>query len=152
MQSAIISDASCLILLDKIGELNILRRLFGTVLTTTEIAIEYGNTLPDWVIVKETSNKTYQAIIAASVDSGEASAIALAIDYDESLLIIDDLKARKFATQLGLDITGTMGVLIEAKASGVIPAVKPILEKIKRTNFRLSKTLESFVLTAVGEE
>ena len=91
MRKTIISDTSCLILLEKIGNLEILNKLFGTIITTTEVAEEFGLQLPDWFELKQPSDKNYQSIIEASVDKGEASAIALAIELDDCLLIIDDL-------------------------------------------------------------
>ncbi len=151
MPSAVLSDTSCLILLEKIGELDVLHGLFGTVITTPEVAAEFGLPLPAWVQAKPVINRKYQAIIEASVDRGEASAIALAVEYDDCLLIIDDLKGRRFAQQIGLAITGTFGVLLEAKRAGVVLLIKPILEKIKQTNFRLSPKLEELVLAQAQE-
>lgn len=146
MHRTIISDTSCLILLEKIGELNILNKLFGNITTTIEVAEEFGQPLPTWIEIKEPVNKNYQTIIEASVDKGEASAIALAIELDDCLLIIDDLKGRKFAHQLGLTIIGTIGVIVDAKLAGIIPTVKPILSKIKSTNFRITQQLEELIL------
>jgi len=137
MQKVIISDTSCLILLDKIGELELLNKLFGTIITTNEVAKEFGQTLPYWVEIKEPSNKNFQSIIEASVDKGEASAIALAIELNNCLLIIDDLKGRKFTNKIGITIIGTIGVIVDAKLTGHIISVKPILDKIKLTNFRI---------------
>ena len=151
MQSAIISDTSCLILLDKIGELAILHLLFGIIITTKDVAAEFGGILPVWVEIMEPENKAYQSAIEMSLDKGEASAIALAVEQDDCLLIIDDLKGRKFALQLGLNITGTMGILIQAKLDGHLPMLKPVLQKIKETNFRLSEHLENLILERVGE-
>ena len=151
MQSAIISDTSCLILLDKIGELRLLNKLYGRIVLTPEIVREFGKKLPEWFYVKSPVNKTYQRILEASLDLGEASAIALAIEEKDSLLIIDELKGRKFAEQLGLNFTGTLGVLINAKQKGILKTVKPALEKIKQTNFRLTKELEERILMMVGE-
>jgi predicted nucleic acid-binding protein len=151
MHRTIISDTSCLILLDKIGELSILNKLFGNITTTSEVAEEFGQPLPPWFEIKEPSDKNYQAIIEASVDKGEASAIALAIELDDCLLIIDDLKGRKFANQLGLTIIGTIGVIVDAKLAGIIPSVKPILSKIKSTNFRITEQLELLILKRAGE-
>lgn len=152
MQNAIISDTSCLILLDKIGELEILHHLFGKIITTKEVAAEFGDDLPIWIEIVNPLNKSYQATIEATLDKGEASAIALAVELDDCLLIIDDLKGRKFALQLGLHITGSLGVLIEAKLAGHIPSLKPILQKIRQTNFRLSENLEALILDKVGED
>ena len=151
MHKAIISDTSCLILLDKIGELNLLYKLFGTIITTSEVAFEFGLPLPDWFEIQQPKDKNYQTIIEASVDKGEASAIALAVELDDCLLIIDDLKGRKFAQQLGLTIIGTIGILVDAKLAGIIPSVKPLLTKIKTTNFRISDQLEMLILKKAGE-
>ena len=151
MHRTIISDTSCLILLEKIGELSILNKLFGNITTTSEVAEEFGHQLPLWFEIKDPKDKNYQAIIEASVDKGEASAIALAIELDDCLLIIDDLKGRKFAHQLGLTIIGTIGVIVDAKLAGVIPSVKPILSKIKSTNFRITEKLELLILKRAGE-
>jgi predicted nucleic acid-binding protein len=151
MHRTIISDTSCLILLDKIGELSILNKLFGNITTTSEVAEEFGQPLPPWFEIKEPNDKNYQAIIEASVDKGEASAIALAIELDDCLLIIDDLKGRKFAHQLGLTIIGTIGIIVDAKLAGIIPSVKPILSKIKSTNFRITEKLELLILKRAGE-
>lgn len=147
MRRIIISDTSCLILLDNIGELSILNKLFGNITTTSEVAGEFGKLLPPWIEIKEPSNKNYQSIIEASLDKGEASAIEL----DNCLLIIDDLKGRKFAHQLGLTIIGTIGVIVDAKLAGIIPSIKPILSKIKSTNFRITDQLELIILKLAGE-
>jgi predicted nucleic acid-binding protein len=151
MRRTIISDTSCLILLDKIDELPILNKLFGVITTTSAVAREFGQPLPSWFEIREPADKNYQAIIEATVDKGEASAIALAIELDDCLLIIDDLKGRKFASQLGLTIIGTIGVIVDAKLAGIIPSVKPILSKIKSTNFRITEQLELLVLKRAGE-
>lgn len=89
--------------------------------------------MPEWFDVKSPVNKTYQRILEASLDLGEASAIALAIEEKDSLLIIDELKGRKFAEQLGLNFTGTLGLLILAKQKGILASIKPaLLKKNKR--------------------
>ena len=151
MQKTIISDTSCLILLDKIGELEILNKLFGTIITTDEVSNEFGLPLPWWIKIQNPTDKIYQTIIEATLDKGEASAIALAIELDDCLLIIDDLKGRKFAYKIGLNIMGTIGVIVDAKLAGIIPSVKSILLKIKSTNFRITKELEAIILKKSGE-
>ncbi len=151
MHKAIISDTSCLILLDKIGELEILNKLFGQIYTTPEVANEFGLPLPSWIEVKQPLEISYQSIIEGTIDKGEASAIALAIEMDDCLLIIDDLKGRKYASQIGISIIGTIGVIVDAKLAGVILSVKPLIAKIKATNFRITQQLEAIVLKKAGE-
>jgi predicted nucleic acid-binding protein len=151
MQKTIVSDTSCLILLEKIGELNLLHKVFGEILITQEIADEYGLKLPEWISIQNSSNKNYQKILEASVDKGEASAIALAVELVDCLLIIDDLKGRNLAETLGIKITGTLGVILEAKLSGNINSVRPLLAKIKQTDFHFSPELEKKILAKANE-
>ena len=151
MPKTIIADTSCLILLDKVGEIEILHKLFGTIIITPEVAKEFGQSLPSWFKIQQPVNKNYQAIIETAIDKGEASAVALAVELKGSLLIIDDLKGRKFAQQLGLAIIGTIGVIVDAKLSGIIPSVKTVLSKIRKTNFRITERLEFMILKKAGE-
>lgn len=152
MQKTILSDTSYLILLEKIGELELLYKVFGKIIVTEEVAREYLLKLPEWIFVQNPANKNYRQILQASVDKGEASVIAVAVELEDCLLIIDDLKGRNLADELGVKVTGTLGVIIEAKLSGIISSVKPILAKIKQTDFRLSDDLERKVLLKARED
>lgn len=149
--NAVITDTSCFILLDKIGAFTLLKELYQNVITTPEIAKEFGEALPTWVIVQPVLNRTLLNSYAEKVDLGEASAIALSFEIPSALLIIDDLKGRKLAEQLHLNHTGTLGVLMLAKQQGIIPALKPYFEKIKTTNFRIARSLLDNILVALGE-
>lgn len=151
MQKIIIADTSCLILLEKINQLALLNHLFGEILITSTIAAEYRKVLPEWIKVKNPINLHYQQIIGAIVDPREASAIALAIEQESSLIILDDLKARKLAYELNLFYTGTLGILVDAKLSGKLSSIKPILNAIKLTNFHLPVELENKILLKAGE-
>jgi predicted nucleic acid-binding protein len=151
MPKAIISDTSCLIVFAKINELDLLRRLFTEIVTSDEVVDEFGQVLPDWISVQSVKNKYYQEELKLKVDSGEASAIALAVENHDSLLIVDDFKARKLAASLGIDIIGSIGILVKAKNEGVIVSVKPFFERIRNTDFRISDDLESAALKEAGE-
>jgi predicted nucleic acid-binding protein len=152
MQSKlIISDTSCFITLSKIEKMDILLLLYKQIVTTPEISQEFGESLPDWVEIIPVSDKAKQELLEMQVDKGEASAIALALENENSVLIIDDNKARKLAQNLKLDFTGTIGVIIAAKQKGIISSIKPILEKIKDTNFRISADLELQALIQAKE-
>jgi len=149
--NAVITDTSCFILLDKIDALFILNALYKNVITTPEIVNEFGKPLPDWIRIKAVKNKHLQNTYLVKVDLGEASAIALAMELNSPLLILDDLKGRKLASQLNLRFTGTLGVLILAKKSGVVPLLKPYFEKIKTTDFRIAPDLLKRILEELGE-
>ena len=151
MPKTIISDTSCFIILANIGELELLHRVYGEVLTTIDIATEYGEPLPEWVKIVTVTDRYRQQILEMQIDKGESSAIALALEIPGSTIILDDYKARKIAEQLGITYTGTIGVIIKAKLKGQIATIKPFLEKIKQTNFRLSPEIELQALKEANE-
>ncbi|MEY4107029.1 MAG: hypothetical protein RL181_1371 [Bacteroidota bacterium] len=146
----IIADTSCLIIYHKIGQLEILRNAFPDLIVTKEVAEEFGE-LPDWVAIKEVTDKEQYLKLTADIGMGEASSIALALEFDDSLLIIDEKKGRKVAVDLKIEIIGSLGVLIKAKEKGVIKSVKEILALIDKTNFRISQSIREKVLRASGE-
>jgi predicted nucleic acid-binding protein len=151
MHRVIISDTSCFIILNKIGELELLKKVYGTITTTVEIAEEYGIELPQWVDIITVQDKSKQRLLELQIDKGESSAIALAMEKPDSTLILDDIKARKIASQLGINYTGTIGVIVKAKLQSVIPSIKPILAKIKETDFRLTDEVEEMALKQAEE-
>lgn len=151
MQEVIIADASCLILFHNISEINLLRLLFGQIIIRSSIAKEFGEQLPEWIKIIDASDKKYEQILNSFVDEGEASAIALAVEFKNSLLIVDDLRARKLARKLNITYTGSLGIVVEAKLQGHIKLVNPIIEKIGKTNFRLTPELEKHILIKAGE-
>lgn len=152
LSKIVIADTSCFILLDKIEELGLLKRLFTEVITTNEITQEFGKALPAWISIESVKDKKYQSVLELEVDKGEASAIALSTENPEALLILDDLQARKLAGKLGLNYTGTLGIIASARNRGVIHSVKPIIEKIRSTNFRFSEEVFTAIIKAAGEE
>ncbi len=94
----VIVDTTCFILLEKIGEFNLLKYLFSKIVTTTLIAKEFGYPLPDWIEIRRPQNTSFQNSL--DLDPSEASAIALAMESKSSLLILDDNKGRKAAERL----------------------------------------------------
>jgi predicted nucleic acid-binding protein len=151
LPKTIISDTSCFIILSNIGELNLIQKVYGQIITTIEIATEFGEQLPDWVSIHQVTDKYRQQLLEMQIDKGESSEIALALETPDCTIILDDYKARKIADQLGLHFTGTIGVIVKAKLNGVIPSIKPLLSKIRLTDFRLSVELELFALKEAGE-
>jgi predicted nucleic acid-binding protein len=151
MLKIIISDTSCFIILTNIGELDLLQKVYGKVTTTIDIATEYCETLPPWVEISSVNDKYRQQLLEMQIDKGESSAIALALEIPNCVVILDDYKARKIAEHLGVNFTGTIGVIVKAKLKGIIPSIKPILEKIKQSNFRLSAEIELQALKEANE-
>jgi len=146
MNKIIISDTSCLIALERIVQLDILRRTFKVIIITQEVYKEFGNRLPDWIIIKEVKNKEKQNQLESFLDNGEASSIALATEIKNTLLIIDERKGRKIARTFNLEIIGTLGLLIKAKEKGVISNLKDIVIDLKKSGFRVSNSILNEIL------
>lgn len=85
------------------------------------------------------------------LDPGEASAITLALESKNAILIIDEKKGRKVAQDLNIHIIGTLRVLLIAKQKGVIPSVKNIIELLNNHSFRFNNALVEEVLLQVNE-
>ena len=151
MRKIVISDASCLILFHKIGELELLRKVYDSVSTTPEVAQEFQEKLPDWINIESVKDKKYQEFLETQIDWGEASAIALAKEMKSPLLILDDLKARKLATKLNLKFTGSLGVIHRVKEIGAIEKVKPLIVKLQATNFRIAENIINELLKKTNE-
>jgi len=151
MLSKVISDTSSLILFDKIGELELLTKVYDLIITTPQIALEYGKSLPEWIHIVDIKDKKYQVFLETQVDWGEASAIALEKEIENSILLLDDLKARKLADKLNMRFTGTLGVFHKAKQLGIVDKIKPLITKLLMTNFRISENI-IFELLKINDE
>jgi hypothetical protein len=93
--------------------------------------------LPDWQ--------------AATLGRGELEAMALAKELG-ALLLTDDLDGRQIAESVGLQVTGTVGILIRAKHAGHISQLRLFMDKLRHeTNSRMSDGLYLQVLTEGGE-
>lgn len=141
-----ISNTSCLIVLDNIDMLFILKELYDSIIITKEVSEEFGKAVPEWIEVRKVKDKKYLKLMENFVDLGEASTIALALEIEDNVVILDDLKARKLAKKLNMKMTGTLGVIINAKKRNIISSTKEVLDKLKNTGFRISKELENELL------
>lgn len=146
MPDIVISDTSVLILLQKIEALDLLKSLYGSVMITPEVSDEFSKKPPEWLLIRKVKDKKYQEVLETQIDPGEASVIALAREFENPLLLLDDLKARKLAKKLNLKFTGTLGILYKAKKSGRINRVKPFLDNLLKNHFRISdKVIREFL-------
>lgn len=87
-----------------------------------------------------------------NIDLGEAEAIILALELKADLLLMDERRGRAVASSYGLSLTGLLGVLVQAKKTGLIPAVKPLIEQlIKEADFRVSDKVYATILEFAKE-
>lgn len=67
------------------------------------------------------------------------------------MIIIDERKARRIDKDIGLNVTGTLGILVEAKQCGLVKKLKPLLDKLIENEIRISKKLYQDILRLVNE-
>ena len=152
----IISDTTPVISLIKINRLDLLEELFGEVLipdavfrelTTNVTFKEEADIVKSSEFIKVSSiqnRKSLEILQAASgLDAGESEAIILADELKSDVLIIDERRGRKVAQNLGIAITGTIGILIQAYHEKILSEeeVKSCFEYLKNSSIRLSDTL-----------
>jgi predicted nucleic acid-binding protein len=147
-----VTDSSPLIVLYQIDRLELLRSLFRAVVAppavTREIAPSLG-ALPTWISERHFATTPN---VAMSLDAGEREAIALALHVSADVIILDDLDGRRRAEQLGLDVIGSAGILLQARRRGLIDTVRPELDAMVANGFYVSRQLYREVLAAAGEE
>ncbi len=146
MSVLIISDTSCLIALDRINQLNLLKELFQQIVTSREVKEEFGKALPEWIQIVEVQNTAKLQELENVLDKGEASTIALALETEKSILIIDEKKGRKVAQSLKIEIIGTLRVIQMAKQKGIIKSAQPIIEALQKAGFRFSQKIVKILL------
>lgn len=148
MNEAIISDTSCLISLNNLGLLPLLRKIYPTIIVTPDVKKEWGQTLPDWFIEQKNKNLELQLKLEEKLGKGEASSIVLALELQPSVVIIDEIKGRKIAKSYNLNVIGTLGILILAKKYGYLDNLEDTLISLKSGGFRVSNLLLQKIIDA----
>lgn len=144
----IVSDTSPLMNLAVVGHLQFLHQLYDTVIIPEVAAVQ---TL-SWLDRQSVTSQAIVDALQAELDIGEAEAIALAVEKQANLLLIDERRGRQVATRMGLTYIGLSGVLLEAKRKGFLPEVKPVLDDLlAKAGFWVSPQLYTRVLQAAGE-
>jgi predicted nucleic acid-binding protein len=146
MPKIVIADTSFLIAIQKLQLFSQIKSLYKEIYVTPTIANEFKLKLPDWIIIREPDNLQVAKVLSIVLDPGEASALALAYSFSDTVLILDDLKARKEALKLGFKITGTLGVLYRLQQEGIIDSLKNQLKQLTELGFRISPKIIEEIL------
>jgi hypothetical protein len=158
-----ICNTSPLFYLHQIGRLSLLRQLYGRVLTMPEVVAELdaganvGEDVPNlrehpWIEVSPIQIPSYLDLIA-DLGRGEASVLALGLEHEgRSLLVIDDKLGRRIARLRNLTVTGTAGVLLKAKQTGLLASLHPVLDDLSARGFRLHSQVVADLLTIADEK
>ena len=164
-----VCNSTPLIHLAIIGHLSLLPRLFNRVYCTEQVFEETAirgadradaqsvraAVLQGWLEVMSVPERfrSLYILLCMGLDAGEASTIALALEMKPDALLIDERSARIKAQSLdfGNILTGTVGVLARAKKKGFVPELKPLMDALLESNFRIGEELYRKVLEDAGE-
>jgi len=159
----IVADTSPISALTRIGQLDLLRKVYKRLIVPDAVFQELitpghnwdsAKAIQDaeWIEVASVDSSATAELLKRQIDLGESEAIALALKLNASTLLIDELKGRRIAQEKGLAIVGTVGTLLLAKEDGLINELRPLLDALINDDFRLSSKLYHSLLESVGEE
>lgn len=152
--TGVVADASPLIAFAQIGQLPLLQALFTSLLVPPSVAQEIAPSVPrqSWIVERRLAQPIPPLILEARLGAGETEAISLALELHADQLVVDEKAGRHLATHLGLNVIGTLGILLAAKRKSLIPAVRPQIEALLEKNFWISPQLVERTLAQVGEK
>jgi predicted nucleic acid-binding protein len=151
---SVVSNSSPLIALARIQRLDLVPAVLKSALIPPAVAREIAPSipvLPHWLEVRAPTRSVAVLTSRGPLGDGEWEAIALAVEVGASAIVIDDRPARRLAEAAGLNIIGTLGLLLEAKRAGHIRTIRVELDKLLETSFFLSQQLYDQVLRIAGE-
>ena len=156
----VVSNTTPIITLLKIGKLDLLGELYGKVNVPQAVyrEIEAGKDRDyytdvgklDWidiVPIKSTSARLF----LFDLDDGEAETIILAQELAADIVIIDEKLGRRYAAQINIKVTGTLGILLKAKECGIISTVAPFLHELREKSSWINNSLFEKALHLAGE-
>lgn len=159
----VVSNTTPLIGLATIGHFELLHRLFGRIYIAAAVhdeALAAGAEMggarekvvaAEWIEVCQVEERVAVEVLLDELDAGEAETIVLARELNADWVLMDEKKGRRKLAEMELNFVGTVGILLRAKQEGMLPLLRPLLEKLRRDGFSLSQPVVETVLRAAGE-
>lgn len=157
-----ISNTSPVLYLYRIGVLEWLPKLFGEIWVPQAVVLELqeghrrGYDVPNpgdyaWLRIVEPHSVPFEWL-ALDLGIGELEAMALALENPQRVMLLDDALARRIALAAGLEVWGTLRVLLEGKSQGLTETIKPLVGKLEDAGIWISNDIRRRVLALAGEE
>ena len=155
----VIVNSTPIIGLADIGQLDLLRQVYDQITIPQAVydeiitpsvkgQVDENN---DWIIVVQIRDTSQKRMYRAKLHAGEVEVMILAQEKNAELVILDDNAAKKTAKYLGLNVTGTLGVLLRAKREGHIEAISPLMDALAKDHFFIDEKVRGMVLKQAGE-
>lgn len=157
------ADTSVILNLCCVGQADLLQGLFHQVWIPEEVKAEFerlsrhqprfhGLRLPDWASIRRSVPVPANLAALHNLHTGETAALALALASHADAVLMDEAAGRRAAHQLGVPVIGVLGVLLQARKTGLLPAIKPVIERLEAdAGFWLAPTLVAAALQKCGE-
>ncbi|MCI5150519.1 MAG: DUF3368 domain-containing protein [Candidatus Electrothrix sp. MAN1_4] len=134
----VVSNATPIISLSSINHFDLLHRMFGSIIVSRAVYNEvkakrrygYDEIDSSFIEVKSIQGENYRDLLLNQLDVGEAETIILAKEINADFVIIDENIGYKIAKNSNLQVIRTLSILLRAKEKGLIPAIKPLLDKM----------------------
>jgi predicted nucleic acid-binding protein len=157
----VIVNTSPLQYLHQVGQLDLFPKLFGRIMVPESVVAELaagrrlGVSLPepealDWIDRRSPASPV-AGLLSWDLGAGESAVLSLALEHPGSWVVLDDKLARQAAVHLNLPLLGTAGILLRAKHSGHLNAVRPVLNQLAALGFRLTPGTVQNILNLAGE-
>jgi predicted nucleic acid-binding protein len=161
-----VSDSSTLIHLAVLGRLVLLREFYGQVLIPPAVwkeVVEEGKgraggreveeaARSGWLRVIAPANEPLVRLLKRDLDAGEAEAIALAVEQQADMVLLDESDARRVAGVYGVPKSGVLGLLVRGRLEGKLPSLRQELARLRQdAGFWIDEDLCRRALEAVGE-
>ena len=158
----IVSDTSPIRALANIDLLYALPALFGQVIVPPAVQEELlcppdaaqavSLSAVEGIRVVPLKGASRAAVLREILDPGESEALALAEELGADAILIDELAGRQTGAAIGLQVVGTLAVLLEAKERGLIGQILPLIDRLQADfGFFVSRALRNHVLRESGE-
>ncbi|HRA68020.1 MAG TPA: DUF3368 domain-containing protein, partial [Caldilinea sp.] len=157
----VISNTSPLLYLYRIGAIDWLPKLFTEVWTPDAVKNELlagqsrGYDVPSpaefkWLRIVNPKSMPSEWL-ALDLGAGEVAVMALGLENPEHIILLDDMLARRTAQAAGLHVWGTLKVLLEAKAQGLVNKVEPFVANLNDAGMWVSNEVRQRILILAGE-
>lgn len=159
----VVSNTSPLTNLAAIGQFHLLETLYAQIWIPEAVVSELNANGVQWPGSRQTrqapwirrqrvTNRALVTTLQGDLDQGEAEAIALALELQADLLLIDEKEGRRTAQRLGLRVTGVVGLLVEAKAQAKLNQIRPLLDSLRYdAGFFMTDRLYALALDVAGD-
>jgi predicted nucleic acid-binding protein len=160
----VVADTTPLLYLSRIGRAGLLQTLYQDIIVPRTVWDEAVGARPGapgiadlvaatWIRVSDEAERAgVDRLLEEALDPGEAAAITLAELLHADILLIDERKGQAVARERGLQIRGTLGVLVDARRAGHLASLRSVLQELLAEGFRVAPALVSEALRRVGEE